>query len=175
MAVVFLAFMSVGFIAVQLVFCDIHLESKPIVKPWWVMAVEETLTSMCPSIIPSQLFLPRMLLYCRSHTARHHLKCARVWQSCWGCGGSPTLDAVTIHPWMDLTVHWSHVQSLAWRLEIRGNVPGEPVRIKRSQWAFCLVRFSLKWIITTFSFFCFTYKKLNEIYIFQNWSLDKWV
>lgn len=31
----------------------------------------------------------------------------------WGHRGSLTLFAVTIHPWMDLTVHLSHVQSLA--------------------------------------------------------------
>lgn len=83
-----------------------QLQSKPIVNPCWVMLI-----AVCPSIIPSQLFLPHLLLYCLSHTASHHLMCVPVWQR--GGWGSLTLLAVTIHPWMDLTVHLSHVQSLA--------------------------------------------------------------
>lgn len=70
---------------------------------------------------PSQLFLPHLPLYCLSHTASHHLKCVSSVTTLPGTrgdegdrwAGSLTLLAVTIHPWMDLTVHLSHVQSLA--------------------------------------------------------------
>lgn len=67
-----------------------HLQSKPIVNPWWIIAWDETLTSAGPSIIPSQLFLPHLLLYCLSRAASHHLKCARVRQSCRGLRGGVT-------------------------------------------------------------------------------------
>lgn len=77
------------------------------------MGTGEKLLSVTLSIIAYQLFLSHLLLYCPSHAVTSHLKCARVWRRCGGHRGSLTLFAVTIHPWMDLTVHLSHVQSLA--------------------------------------------------------------
>lgn len=77
------------------------------------MGTGEKLLSVTLSIIAYQLFLSHLLLYCLPHAVTSHLKCARVWRRRGGHRRSLTLFAVTIHPWMDLTVHLSHVQSLA--------------------------------------------------------------
>lgn len=98
------------------------------------MAAEETRTPVPLSVITFQLFLSHLLLYCLSHTASRHLKCARVWQSCLGLRRSLTLLAVTIHPpgWTCLMF-----RVLLWRMEIGGNVPGGS---KDLSGVFCQIR-----------------------------------